>query len=671
MKQQFSIKALVALICSAAITLNAVSAFAQGKSSNPALNSADPMNPIIVTATRNPTPGNDVLADYTYISAEEIAQAGQTSLPELLQQQRGVQISSFGGSGNVASVYLRGAGNAQSLVIVDGVKIDSIGGGAIWSAIPLGLIDHIEIIYGPQSTFYGSDAMGGVIQIFTKKGSKSTQAFASAGYGTYNTSIINAGLSGSIGDANNTSYSVGINQERSNGFNTVALNNASHPNNPNNYSGGNNYSYPVTATGYSRVSGTGSISQFWGQGQELGAKVFASKNSWQYPNNNSTDPTYYINYGGVNIPTVDNQTNNLLVASIYSNNQINDVWQSQIQISSSNNAGQNNTLQSNDKLDLPSYDFLWQNNIAIGQDTLQILGERRLQYANLNNSNYGSFGACTTNCNISQSRTTDSIAGSYQARRGDLLATVAIRNDSISNYGSKNTGNIALGYFLTKEWRANLNYGTGFRAPSFNDLYYPGYGNVELKPETNRNIEAGLHYETNQSLVRLVAYQNRIDNFILPIQCSSGCPGGVPNGYFYPSNFSLVQIKGLSLGMEKRWIDLTIKGSADAMSTVDETTGLAVPNRANWVGNASADYRIANWDVGSSITLTGQSWGNATNTKLMPGYTLVNLYTNYSIDKAWSLFARWNNVFNSQYQTSYGYQNAGSNIFAGIRYATN
>ena len=669
MQQQFSSKALSTLLFGAIMILSTATR-AQNNPNISVMNSPNPMNPIIVTATRTPTPSNDVLADFVYIGSEEIAQAGQTSLPDLLQQQRGIQISSFGGAGNVASVYLRGTGNAQSLVIIDGVKIDSIGGGALWSAIPLGLIDHIEIIYGPQSTFYGSDAMGGVIQIFTKKGSKKTEVFASAGYGTYNTSIANAGITGSIGDVNNTSYSMGISQEHSSGFNTVGPNNLSNPNNPANYSGGNNYSYPTSPTGYTRVSAAGSMSQFWATGQELGVKVFASKNTWQYPGNDYINPNYWSDYSPESsIPVIDNQVNKLVVASAYSNNQINDIWQSQLQISSSSNTGQNNNLNSNDKLDMPSYDFLWQNNIAVGKDTLQILGERRLQYANLHNSNYGSFGGCTTDCYVSQNRTTDSVAGSYQAKRGDVLATVSVRNDNISTYGSKNTGNAAVGYFLNKEWRANLNYGTGFRAPSFNDLYYPAYGNTTLKPETNRNIEGGLHYETNQNLIHLVAYQNKIENFILPIQCSTDCPTGIQTSYYYPSNFSLVQIKGASLGLEKRLVDLTLKGSADAMSTTDQTTGRAVPNRANRVGNASVDYRILKWNIGSSITLTGQSWGNTTNTKLMPGYTLVNLYTNYEIDKQWSAFARWNNIFDAQYQTSYGFLNAGSNIFAGLRYA--
>lgn len=665
MKQQFSSKILSVFLIFCATVLINITAFAQNTSSVLVSNSGSALNPIIVTANRTPTPSNDVLADYTYIGPEEIAQAAQTSLPELLQQQRGVQISSFGGAGNTTSVYLRGTGNAQSLILIDGVKIDSIGGGAIWSAIPVSLIDHIEIIYGPQSTYYGSDAMGGVIQIFTKKGGGPTQFEASAGYGGYNTSISNASITGSIDGVNPINYSIGISQEHSSGFNTVGNNNAS------NSSVAGSYAYPNSPTGYTRVGSTASVSQTWARGQEAGLKAFVSKNTWQYPSNDPIDADNYSpTYAGLGntLPVIDKQVNNLSLITAYSNNQINEIWQSQVQVSSSSNTGQNLNLNSNDKLDMPSYDFLWQNNIAVGDDKLQILGERRLQYANMTNSNYGSFGSCINNCYVSQERTTDSVAGSYQLRRGNNLATIALRNDNISSYGAKTTGNIAYGYFFTPSFRGNLNYGTGFRAPSFNDLYYPGYGTANLKPESNRNIEVGAHYEKEVYAIHLVGYNNKIENFIVPVTCTydpNTCPQGA-----HPANFSLVQIRGISLGLDGKLNNLTIKGSADVMSTVDQNTNLAIPNRANWVGNLYAEYQANNRiNLGSNLTLTGQRWANTTNTISMPSYTLFNLYASYEFDRGWTAFARWNNVFNTQYQTSYGFNNAGSNIFAGIRYA--
>ena len=671
MKQQFRSKQLSVLLCAGFFTLSSP-AYSQNNSSVSVTSSLDPINPVIVTATRTPKSGNDVLADYTYISREEIENSAQSSLPELLQQQRGIQISSSGGAGNLSSVYLRGASNAQSLVLIDGVKIDSTGGGAIWSAIPLSLIDHIEIIYGPQSTFYGSDAIGGVVQIFTKKGGGPAQFEASAGYGSYNTSITNAAVSGSLGKDGATNYSIGISQENSAGFNSVA------PNNPH-YRGGANYSttlpspYPTTSTGYTRLGATGSLSTTWSTGQELGLKVFASKNSYQYPSNE------YLSGN----PEIAQGINQLAIFSAYSKNQISDIWNSYFQASSSTNASQSLTSQSNDRLVTPSYDFLWQNDIKIGTDKLQVLLERNIQYANMNNSAYQTYcgysldlNACS-NININQQRTTNSIAGSYELKRGNHLATLALRNDQISQYGSKVTYSAAYGYFITKELRTNINYGTGFRAPSFNDLYYPGYGTANLKPETNKNLEAGIHYETRNYGVHLTAYQNRIENFIVPINCYDidfNCGNPAYYSGSHPINFSLVQIKGASLGVDGKINNLTLKASADAMSTIDQTTGLDVPNRANWVGNFLADYKINKFNLGTNITLSGPRWGgvNGTqtaNTYNMQSYTLVGLYGSYQIEKNLSAFARWNNVFNSQYQTNYGYANPGSNVFVGLRYA--
>ena len=667
MKQQFSSKTIAALLCGAAITLITTMGFAQSNPTVSVTNSLNPINPIIVTATRTPKSGNDVLADFTYISREEIENSAQSSLPDLLQQQRGVQISSSGGAGNISSIYLRGTSNAQSLVLIDGVKIDSVGGGAIWNSIPLSLIDHIEIIYGPQSTFYGSDAMGGVVQIFTKKSGGATQFEATAGYGTYNTSISSASLFGSLDKENLTNYSIGASQENSAGFNTVANNNSANPN-------GSNYRgfgpYPTTPTGFTRLAANGALSSTWSAGQELGVKIFASKNSWQYPGNE------YISGAA----STNNNVNQLSIFSAYSKNQLTDNWGSYFQLSSSTNSTQSLTPMSNDKLVTPAYDFLWQNDIKLGADKLQVLLERNLQYANMDNSAYQSYcgyglpSACD-NINVSQLRTTDSVAGSYELKRGNHLATIAIRNDQISQYGSKATYSAAYGYFFTKEWRANINYGTGFRAPSFNDLYYPGYGNIGLKPESNRNFEMGTNYETQNYAIHLTAYQNRIENFIVPINCVDGaCDNPAYYSGSFPSNFSLVQIKGASLGADGRIQNLTLKASADVMSTVDQTTGLDVPNRANWVGNLLADYKIQKFNFGSNITLTGQRWGavNSTqtaNVNYLPSYTLVGVYGSYQLDKNLSTFIRWNNVFDSHYQTSFGYANAGSNVFVGLRYA--
>jgi vitamin B12 transporter len=360
---------------------------------------------------------------------------------------------------------------------------------------------------------------------------------------------------------------------------------------------------------------------------------------------------------------MDQQVGNLYVASIYTKNQITKDWLSLLQFSNSTNNSQNITTLTNNPINTPENIATWQNDIHLGEDTLQLIAERRVQYVNATYSPIMTGFANTTSLNAS--RTTDSVAGSYQFKSGANLLTAAVRNDDISGYGSKATGSIAYGYFFTKEVRANVNYGTGFRAPTFNDLYYPGYGNVNLQPETNKNLEAGLHYEVGSYGVHLVGYENKINNLIVPLPCATQITG------YCPTNFAKTQITGATLGANALLGDLTLKGSYDLTNAIDVATGLMLPNRAKNTVNLGADYRFAKTNVGANLTLAGTRYGDAADTQVMGGYALMNLYLNQELDKNWSLFAKWNNIFNAQYQLAYGYLTPGSNIFVGVRYTGN
>ena len=393
------------------------------------------MDPVIVTATRTPTRANDVLADYVLIGPEEIADAGQTSLVELLQRQRGVEISTIGGPGSAASVFLRGSNSNQALLLVDGVRSQAAGtGGFSLQAIPLGIIDRIEIIFGPQSSLYGSDAIGGVIQIFTKKGTGPFQANASTGYGGYGTSITDASLYGSFGDAKTTSYAISGSQEISTGFNSVATNNRN--------------ALSQNRTGYTKSGGAGRIAQEWDRGQEFGFQFLASRLDNQYPVSSF--------YGG----GIGSQISNLGIFSLFSNNQINKDWKSMLQVSQSNDYSQNLYSTGNPVYKTKQMIYSWQNDIKIGSDLLQLVAERKTL------SGYSNDGGV-----VSQNQNTNTVAGSYQLKRGSHLANLALRNDSITGYGPQTTGSASYGYFFSKQIRGNINYGTGFKAPSFNDLY--------------------------------------------------------------------------------------------------------------------------------------------------------------------------------------------------------
>ena len=637
MKQQFSIKqcasVLLATLLSSVIPFQYVSAQTPKVSVS---NTADPLNPIIVTATRTPTKADDVLADYVYIGPEEIADAAQSSLVQLLQRQRGVEVSTSGGSGGIASVFLRGSNSNQTLVLIDGVRSQStLTGSPAWQAMPLSVIDHIEIIFGPQSSLYGSDAIGGVVQIFTKTGDGPLQVGASTGYGSYGTSISDVSFYGSTSGDQKIRYSLSATQEISTGFNSVAQNNASR-----------DFYNTSSNMGYTRSGGAGKISQEWARGQEIGLQVFAARNNNQYPVFSAAKP-------------IGNQVNDVSTYSLFSKNQIAQNWKSLLQASQSYDLSQSLTPSSNAVSNSRQNIYTWQNDINVGSDLIQLVAERKVA------------SVFATSGDLSLSQTTNSFAGAYQLKRGSHLGNASIRNDSITGYGPQTTGNLAYGYFFTKQLRANINYGTGFKAPSLYDMYYPVYGNPTLKSEKSKNSEVGLSYETRQYDLRLAAYSNSIANLIQYSSTSPPCTttqiNTAPN-YGCASNVASAKINGLSTGGTVRLGNLNIKGSFDQQNPIDQSTGYVLAKRARQFGNIGTEYKNTRLTAGAEGTFQANRT-NFDNTGYMGGYAIYNLYGSYKITKELDLFGRWNNIFNKDYQLSYGFNTPGSNVFVGLRYA--
>ena len=189
--------------------------FAQTTAANPAVAQ---LKEVFVTATRTAQPIGDVVADVTIIDREVIERSGAAGLADVLARVPGIEISRNGGVGNATNIFTRGGESRHTVVLIDGVRVDSqsTSGGANWQAIPLAQIDRIEIVRGPTSAVYGSDAAAGVIQIFTKKGQNGFSPAITLGYGSYNTQKVEVSASGATGSVD---YLVGIAQTSSDGFN--------------------------------------------------------------------------------------------------------------------------------------------------------------------------------------------------------------------------------------------------------------------------------------------------------------------------------------------------------------------------------------------------------------------------------------------------------------------
>src|SRR4051812_11372759 len=179
--------------------------------------SAPTLNETVVTANRTPQPLSELVGDVSVIDRDQIDRAGAVGVADLLARQPGIEISRTGGVGNTTSLFIRGAETRFTAVYLDGVRIDSQStGGAGWEGIPLAQIDRIEVLRGPAAAVYGSDAIGGVIQLFTKRGEEGVHPYAGIGFGSKGLRKIEGGVSGKSGLFD---YSFGVAHEESKGFN--------------------------------------------------------------------------------------------------------------------------------------------------------------------------------------------------------------------------------------------------------------------------------------------------------------------------------------------------------------------------------------------------------------------------------------------------------------------
>ena len=589
---------------------------------------AEPASTVLVTATRTPQALADVISDSTTIDAEQIAQAGAGSIVDLLKRQRGIEVTRNGGAGSSSNVYIRGANSNQSIVLVDGVRIgSSTTGAANWSAIPLTAIDRIEIVYGPLSSLYGADAIGGVIQIFTKKGQGAPAVTGFAGYGSDNTREADATVSGSTGGEHSFSYAISAGKEKSDGFSTTRPGLSS---------------YNPDDDGYDKENVSGQFGLQLAKGVEAGALFLHSRLDAQYDSGLSAYDTRSEN-------TID-------TASVFARAQLLPSWRSLLQYSETRDKGANYTSATAagyTRIDTRQSFITWQNDVTIGADTLQLLYEHRKEEVDTN-------GAAAMN----RDRNTNSFAASYNARHGAHLLSASARRDN-SVYGNKNTGAIGYGYQFTRALRATASYGTSFRAPTYNELYFPNYGNAANRPEKGRNAEVGLRYDDGVNAMSAGYYRNRLTDMLVN---TNPCPfgGGYTSGCAY--NINRATLEGITLSAATRVMGVNLGANADLQDPQDDTTGKRLIRRAKRHANVTADYGTGALKAGVEVELSSARFENAANTVRLGGYGLVNLYATYAFTRDWSALVRWNNVADKQYDLARYYNTPGAKVFAGIRY---
>ena len=434
---------------------------------------------VVVTASRTPQPRESVIADVSVIDADEIQRSGQATLVELLQLQPGIEITSNGGAGKTAGIFIRGTNSSHVVVLIDGIRVSSATlGTTTFENLPITQIDKVEILRGPATSLYGQDAIGGVIQIFTKKGQGKTKFYGSVGYGTYDTKIVEAGVSGQIND---TSFALNLSASDTDGFSAIDTNN------PN----------LTDDDGYRNFALNTSLTQKLAEGHEIGVQLFNSNGDTRFDNS--------FNLGNFS-SKADIEQQGLAFTS---KNQFLPFWLSSLKVGFSQDKVKSydeidafvNPLNPT-KFDTEQAQVNWQNDLSLPVGTLTLMYDR-LEEDVESTTDYDK-----TN------RINEGYVASYLANIGAHSAQLSLREDHNSQFGNYVTGGVGYGYSLNQNWRATASYGSAFKAPTFNDLYFPGFNNPDLKPEKSDNIEASLRYQDDSTSLSATIYENKIRNLI-------------------------------------------------------------------------------------------------------------------------------------------------------------
>ena len=581
-----------------------------------------PLEPVVVTAARAPQPIGETLADVTVIGADEIARSGVQSLATLLQRQPGVEIVQNGGPASVSGALLRGANRGQTLVLIDGLRAGSASDGSTsLEAIPLDQIERIEILRGPASSLYGADAIGGVVQVFTKRADGTALApNATVGYGTYDTVSLAGGFSGTSGPIR---YALQLGGRRSSGFNAII--------NP------QNFGYNPDRDGFTSGNATASGTWAWASGQELAAQYFYSHVNAQFDGSASFDDR--------TITTVETW-------SVSSRNRLTAGWTSMLTAGEGIDDSTSETAYGIFPFRTAQRQYLWQNEVAFAIGSAGVILERLEE-------------RLTTSPPFPvDERDTNSATGVLQLRYGALSLQGNLRCDDSNQYGLKTTGGLALGYALSSAWRITAGANTGFKAPSFNDLYYPGFSNPNLVPETSKNVEGGIYWSGSREgfrwEARAIAYRNRVSDLIV-----FGCDAGFN---CLPRNVADATLQGGTLGLDVGFAATQIVASLDLQDPVDGATGKLLPRRAREHGAIRATRQAGPVSLGVEYVASSLRYDDADDTRKLGGYGIVNLTLEWPFAKGFTLLVRGGNVLSKNYQLAADYSTGGATVYAAIRW---
>lgn len=582
--------------------------------------SAETLNPLVITPTRTAQTVDEANASVTVISREDIEKSAAVSLEQVLQGVPGVSVVSSGGVGKLSSVFIRGANSDHVLVLVDGMKVGGATSGLVqFENIPLALVDHIEIVRGPRSSLYGSEAIGGVIQIFTRRGTVEPEVISEVTAGNNGLAQLTQHFSGSTGA---TRYSLSASMLDTDGVDSQA-------------------NAQPDDDGFSSRSVAASVDHLVGDALTLGANVLHSQGENEYDDAFDAD--------------IDNDHRNDFIQQsgrIYADYLATDALSIHAQVGMGRETNDNYVNLT------PAYDYeterrqyLLQADYAVSAYHLVTLGLERIDDEVTTEDAYSSSADF-----LADERYNNAVFAQWQTTNQPLHLQLALRHDDNESFGEETTGSVSLGYQVTPLFKPYVSYGTGFKAPDFNELYYPGFSNPDLDAETSKTYEAGLKGGLDRVNWELAIYRTDFDDLILT------------DANFVPQNIAEATAKGAEASLAYRSPDWEFELGAGYTRVTNEDSSRQLARRPEWSGNISGIRHLGPMALRVEFVGQSEAYDTSGSTDKLPGFVMTNLGVEYQAARALDLALKARNVFDQDAVTAGGYTGAVRQVLATLRY---
>jgi vitamin B12 transporter len=604
----------------------------------PTEDSGASLSEVIVTATRVPEPAGQALEPVLVIDRVDLEDSLAIDVGDLLRFHAGLDIDRTGGPGQPLSLFIRGANSDQSIVMIDGVRINS----GTQSLAPLmnlapELFDRIEIVMGPRSAIYGTDAIGGVVNLITRTGGASG-ADVMLDYGRYGTGEF--AVDGSY-SAGGTSVQAALSGQQSAGFPT--------------------YAADTLDSGYKNLSGTAAVTTHIGDA-ELGARYYQATGATQYANAvYNADFTAFQSFTPLN----EDFTNSLF--AVHASGDLTDIWHSRVTLSRvvddlRQEQDDPYALTAEGDFDYTSRDTVdWQNDVKIATAGLnQVLTFGAILYDERTNSlSYG------TGYSIDTHAQTYYLQDQLEAGRNRLLLATGIAH--YPQFGDHETWNAEYGYALTPDTLLTVSAGTAFRAPSATDRFGFG-GNPNLLPESSRNFEVGFksHIDSHQD-VTFAAFQDTIDDLVVFVDEPTNLLYGGEN-----ENVDRARIRGLEASWQLHADPWSVRAEGSLQDPRDLVDNTQLLRRTKHSFTVSGARSVGRGEVGVDLLLAGPR-PDVDVVSGAPvqdgGYLLAAIRGKLNLTPAWSVAARLDNALNRHYELANGYNTAGRAASISTRYS--